>query len=139
MTGLLEALRPIVPLVLGVLLELFLEKVNEPHTAIEADRRGAAGGDLGGGTGLLYPGGNCRRTHKDKARELRSLGPKDFSESCPTFLRAAVPWMYAFLLENNELSIPAGHPENVAHTSAPAPVGHDAKVSIFAKRKNKNA
>lgn len=47
--------------------------------------------------------------------------------------------MYVFLLENNELSIPAGHPENVAVTSAPAPVGHDPKVSIFAKRKNAEA
>ena len=47
--------------------------------------------------------------------------------------------MYAFLLENNELSIPAGHPENVALTSAQAAVPHDAKVSIFAKRKNAQA
>jgi hypothetical protein len=38
MAGLLEALRPVIEIVVEALLELFLEKANAPDTAVEADR-----------------------------------------------------------------------------------------------------
>jgi len=41
MAGLIEALRPVIEIVVKALLELFWEKANEADTAVEADRNRA--------------------------------------------------------------------------------------------------